>query len=164
MPRRVTSTATANDEPSPRELENSAPLRRTPGKEKYWRQQIAAQKASGLSAAKYCQRTGLNVNNFHWWAREVRERDKVQAMEMLGAEYRQLMNEVEEEAKANPFIPVKVSESTTRLEPLNSSATERGNNGSLDIVLRSGATIRVSDGTPMKLLLRVLKMLEEEKC
>ena len=167
MPRRRASMTTAVAAEAPGgELEHYAPLRRTPGKEKYWRQQLAAQSASGLSVAKYCERSGLNVNNFHWWVREIRERDKVNAVEMIGAEYRKLMNGVAEEEKADssPFVPVKIAESALRTTPASVADSEIGANGSLEIVLGSGATIRVTDSTPMKLLLRVLKMLEEEKC
>lgn len=130
--------------------DEQAPARRGAGKEKYWRQQIAQQRKSGLSQARYCQKHGLNPNNFSWWIREIRERDKVNAMEMLGAEFRALHEEVAREEE-NPFVAVNVVGS----EP---PVVE----GFLDVVLPSGAVIRVTEKTPMNLLARVLKKLEGE--
>ena len=39
------------------------------GRREQWRQRVAAQSGSGLSAAAYCREHGLGVNSFYRWRR-----------------------------------------------------------------------------------------------
>lgn len=49
--------------------------RRDPEKEKFWREQVAAQAASGKNVREYCREQGLKENMFFGWRRELKFRD-----------------------------------------------------------------------------------------
>ena len=42
--------------------------------EVYWREQIAACEASGMSIAAYCEAHGLRASRYYWWKSELRRR------------------------------------------------------------------------------------------
>src|SRR5271168_5528001 len=44
-------------------------------KELFWRKAIARQSESGLSQQAFCQKEGLNPNNFSWWKRKISRRE-----------------------------------------------------------------------------------------
>lgn len=41
----------------------------------YWRRQLEAQRRSGLSRRRYCERRGLRAGTFSWWAAKLREEE-----------------------------------------------------------------------------------------
>lgn len=114
-------------------------------KERYWRQLDTEQLSSGLSNKEFCQPRGIQVGTLQWWRRRIVARDQQRGLQP-GAKL--------SPAGQNPFIPIsplKLDQPATLLE--------RG----LEIVLPGGATIKVTDSTPMDLLSKVLNMLEA-KC
>ena len=44
-------------------------------KEHGWRATVSAWRASGLSVREYCRRHGVAESSFHFWRRELRERE-----------------------------------------------------------------------------------------
>lgn len=66
-----------------------AKVEREAAKERFWREALAVQAASGQSVRAYCQREGLSQSSFYAWRRTIAERDG---------------------AKAPPFVPVVVTD------------------------------------------------------
>ena len=113
---------------------STAKGKRNLGKERTWRKYITDHAASGLSAKTFCQIRGLNVNNFGRWRQEIARRDReVPVTSALPA--------------ANPFVPVRV---------IALPLTDIG----LEVLLPGNAVIKVTDDSPLKLLARVLRVLE----
>ena len=50
-------------------------MKRDAGKEKFWREAIAAAGGSGQSVREFCEQRGLKANQFYGWRRELRLRD-----------------------------------------------------------------------------------------
>lgn len=48
---------------------------RDPEKEHRWRATVCAWRASGLTVREYCRRHRVAESSFHFWRRELRERD-----------------------------------------------------------------------------------------
>ena len=48
---------------------------RDPRKELFWRKQLRAQQASGLSVRDFCHAQRLAESGFHYWRREILKRD-----------------------------------------------------------------------------------------
>jgi transposase len=44
-------------------------------KESFWRRAIIEQSGSGVSVRRWCRKHGLTEASFHWWRRELRQRD-----------------------------------------------------------------------------------------
>lgn len=53
-----------------------AARQRDPDREQFWRETIAAWRASGLSVPAYCRRHQVSVASFYSWRRELRRRDE----------------------------------------------------------------------------------------
>jgi hypothetical protein len=49
---------------------------KTESRESYWRRQVAACEASGLTIAHFCKRQGLSVGQYYWWRRALKQRRK----------------------------------------------------------------------------------------
>ena len=45
-------------------------------REEQWARHVEAWRSSGESARAYCERRGLKVSSFRYWARRIRERDE----------------------------------------------------------------------------------------
>ena len=50
-------------------------MKRDAGKEKFWREALAAADGCGQSVREFCQERGLKPNQFYGWRRELRLRD-----------------------------------------------------------------------------------------
>ena len=57
-------------------------------RESYWREQIAACAASGMSAVRYCREAGMPVVKYRWWKRELKRRNALAVLPVLFAEVR----------------------------------------------------------------------------
>ena len=57
-------------------------------RESYWREQIAACAASGMSAVRYCREAGMPVVKYRWWKRELKRRNALAVLPALFAEVR----------------------------------------------------------------------------
>jgi transposase-like protein len=103
----------------------------------HWSAVVAAQIASGLSVKEFCQQKGVTVSTFKRW------RLLLKADGLEGAE-----------PDENPFVQVPPSTASKRVVP---------SEGSLEIVLPGGGLIRVTETSPLELLARLIKILED-KC
>lgn len=54
-------------------------VRRSVGKESFWRRLVRGQASSGLSVRGWCRRHGQRESAFYWWRRELARRDAEQA-------------------------------------------------------------------------------------
>ena len=115
--------------------------KRLAAKEKYWRALVQEQAASGLSIGEFCRRKGIKMNTFKRWRQH-----------LLSAE-EQVISEARVRSKgrsSNPFVQVMASDfPAEKPDP------------QLEIVLPCGGKIVVSEQTPMALLAKVLRILEE---
>jgi hypothetical protein len=100
------------------------------------------QAASGLSVAEFCKRNRIGIGNFWRWRRSLStEAPKVSKPPVSVAQDR------------NPFVAVRLA-SPEDAVPIESV---------VEVIFPGGSKIRVTDRTPLDLLGRVLKILEN-KC
>lgn len=52
-----------------------AKRQRDPERERFWRRTFSAWQASGQSIREYCQQHDVTETSFHYWRRELRQRD-----------------------------------------------------------------------------------------
>ena len=53
---------------------SSEGARRDPARERFWREKVQGQAASGLSVGAYCRRHRLRASAFYYWRRVLAER------------------------------------------------------------------------------------------
>jgi len=111
-----------------------------PIKEKFWRKQFADVEVSGLSAQAFCRQRGLDSKNFFNWKKRLAARDSARAQH-------------QNEATSSDFVPVQ-------LLPENSEVAKQQNNLniSMEVVLRNGIVLRLTDQCPLKLLSSVISL------
>jgi transposase-like protein len=74
-----------------------AKRQRDPERERLWRRTVSAWQASGQTIREYCERHDVAETSFHYWRRELRQRDA----------------QVPTLSATPAFIPVRVIPSTT---------------------------------------------------
>ena len=52
---------------------------RDAAKERYWREAIRRQEASGLGTKRFCAQEGISEHRFYWWRRTLRQRGRHRA-------------------------------------------------------------------------------------
>jgi transposase len=110
-----------------------------PVKEQFWRDAIQCWERSGLSIRAFCAEQALSEFSFHAWRRTIARRDQPAS------------SPVPERRDPVPaFVPVRVTGAPLAL------ATP-----SLEVVLGSGRTVRVSPGFDPATLRHLLAVLEE---
>ena len=122
-----------------------------PAKEEFWRRTIADQARCGLCIKAYCQREGLEPRNFHRWRQVLARRDR----EVLSAQTVHSPDSFTRPVRSSAFLPVRVVQNAT--QPIASTTP-------IEIVLRSGPTVRVSRGFDPQALDLVLSVLEARRC
>jgi transposase len=111
---------------------------RDPKRERFWRRHVKSQCASGLTIRDYCAGHELPESSFHFWRREIANRDQQREATSLTA--------------APAFVPVTI------VEPRTVS------NVAIDIKLASGHRLRVRVGCDQQLLAEVVAVLEGQPC
>lgn len=101
-----------------------------------WAAVMAEHAVSGLSMVQFCQVKGISINTFRKQRAKLTRRRSGNGVKVS-------------EPPISPFVEVKLDGSRTSPEPF------------LDVFLPGGSKIRVTDRTPLELLSRVLKTLEE---
>lgn len=109
------------------------PHRRDPDKERFWRTLLELHSTSGLSVRDFCQQHHISEANFYAWRREIRLRDQ---------------EPTSKPQTTPPFVPIQILPSQSDLPPL-------------EILLRSGHTLKLRDGFDPHMLRLVLDALEE---
>jgi hypothetical protein len=119
---------------------------RDPRKERLWRQRLARWQRSGLTGRDFCRREHLAEPSFYNWKREIARRDR----ELAAATppIRKQRQPRTTQAGRTTFVPVTVVGATTVLE----------------VVVRSGQTVRVGVGFDAAHLRAVVTALEAPPC
>jgi hypothetical protein len=122
---------------------------RDPIREKFWRRSIRQQQRSGLTVRAFCLREGLKEGAFRWWRQALARRDREVAATT------QADREGEPIEAAPTFLPVRL------LDPEEIPARP---SPPIEVVLRTGPTIRVPSGFDPRTLGQVLAVLEGRPC
>ena len=118
-------------------------LRRSdPAKERFWRRVVAEHRRSGLTIREFCSRRSLSEPLFYAWRRELAHRD--------GRTLRRAPSSVGEASVTPRFVS---------LELAGPAATAM-----IEIVTRSGHTLRVPPGVDRQTLAEVWALLEGQPC
>lgn len=133
--------------------------RRDVSKELFWRRIIRQQQQSGLPVSRFCTTHDLKACTFHWWRRELAQRDKQSQQETASRPTRRPRS-----AEFPAFIPVAV---TTDDSPEN--RTPPGVSGddsstTIEVILKSGQRLRIPPDFAAPTLQRVLSVLEQHPC
>ena len=102
--------------------------------QQFWQMALETFKSSGLSVRQFCKQEGLAEPSFYSWRKRLAKVDGPDA-------------DKEEVCQPEPFIQISIP-------------TER--TGSLDIILFSGNTLKISSGTDIQTLSDVISVLHRE--
>jgi len=114
-----------------------------PAKERYWRQQIDDQAASGISIRGFCFERDLAENSFYAWRRELARRDEEVQLQTGKSE-----SASRSQQPSSAFVPVNVAPITTR---------------PIELVHPSGSLIRLSPGVDWQDVSRLLEVLDADR-
>ncbi|WP_052808354.1 IS66 family insertion sequence element accessory protein TnpA [Methyloterricola oryzae] len=119
-------------------------------RERYWQAHRIAWQSSGLSQRAYCQREGLSFSAFGYWRSRVKARV---------------------EASLPAFVPVLIEEPAVKAEEAERVAGSEspalispGFGTGVEIRLKSGRTIVVSEHFDEAVLARVIRVVEQVPC
>jgi hypothetical protein len=104
-----------------------------------WRKILADQALSGQSAAEFCGRNAISVNTFKRWRKDLELEPMASACVP------------KEKPKDNPFVAVNM-QAVKEAAPTEAA---------VEILLRGGSVIKVTERTSLELLSTVLKALED---
>jgi transposase-like protein len=116
---------------------------RDPARERFWREQVQGQAASGLSVGAYCRRHRLRPSAFYYWRRALAKGGRP------GGE---------------GFVPVTVADETTGPAGAMQRPTDRGQGGRIEILLANGRRVRVTGRVDRQALAAVLAVVEGVPC
>jgi hypothetical protein len=120
---------------------------RDPEREQFWRHTIADQAQSNLTIPAYCRRNRLSPATFRFWQRELARRDA----ESTPGHADERSASPTEQTRTPAFLPVRVVQDAHARIAANSP---------IEIVLPSGAIVRVTHGFNPQVLDAVLSVLE----
>jgi hypothetical protein len=117
-------------------------------KQRYWRDVIERQKASGQSIRKFCQTEGISEARFHWWQRrQLRPASSGES----AIRPKPGMSKRPARSLANRFLPVEVVKPAVEAP-------------AVEIVLPGGTLARIRSGTDVLWLCELLGALEQRPC
>jgi hypothetical protein len=119
---------------------SSRGLRRDPVKERFWRDALRRQEASGLSVHEFCSRHKLAEATFYSWRAEIQRRDRALKAASVAAA---------PPADRTKFLPVAVTNVATP--------------SPLEIALPSGVVLRVGGDCDRRILRTVLSAVLRNK-
>jgi transposase-like protein len=117
-------------------------------KEQHWRRHVAAWRRSGQSVRAYCAAQGLSEPSFYAWRKTLRERDGGGDTK---ARHSATIAQVAASPAVSPFVPVRLVEAAPA-------------SAAVEVVLRGGWVVRVTDGFTAQTLRAVLAALEGLPC
>ncbi len=126
-------------------------------KEGFWRQHLEAWQKSGLSKRGYCMENDLAYSSFMTWRREIELRDREKVPPANVAE---LLAKTPGR-NANPFVPIRIVPERESQEVKQVSEAKDGVAQQIEIVLPSGAVIRVHDSCDPCFVAKLLSGLEK---
>ena len=115
--------------------------RRDVAKERFWRRAVTQHRRSGLTIREFCARRGLSEPLFYSWRRE---------LALRGGSGIRNTSRADELAAAPRFVALKVA-----AEPAAAM---------IEIVTRSGHTLRVPPGVDRQTLADVWALVEGQRC
>ena len=122
------------------------------GKERFWRQHLAAWRRSGRGIRDYCRNAGLSEPSFYAWRRVLAERQSErQSARRMVASARKQAERPEQSTTAAAFVPVRLIE-------------ESAVAGSVEVMVRGGRVVRVAAGFAATTLREVVAVLEGLPC
>jgi hypothetical protein len=111
---------------------------RSTEKESFWRSHLKRQSSSGESIRGYCLRRGVSEASFHFWRREIANRDR----EVVAAS----------RSNSAGLIAVEIVDET----PVRSMTTQ-----TLEIECPGGAVIRLREEVSVEVLQRVIRACQQ---
>jgi hypothetical protein len=115
--------------------------RETSESENFWRHHVFEHVRSGLRRSEYCQLHDLSINSFKRWRNKFVGELKTNS----------LLNSPQ---PANPFVEVRVP----------SAPQPKIEDEVVELILPGRIRVRVTERTPLQLLVQVLKVMQELKC
>jgi hypothetical protein len=130
--------------------------KRDPEKERFWRDKVERQRASGLSQIEFCAREGVNSGTFNTWINILHRRDE-EAREAAAAARRaaakKKKSKEDSKRKQEPlFVPVG--------SPSNGNNHQLPNSTVAEIVF-AGGRIMIFAGAEIALVQAVIQALKE---
>jgi len=119
-------------------------------KEEYWRVQLDAWKASGLSVRKFCLVHSITESSFRAWSRELALRDRERARPSSA---------IPPSNSESPFVAIRLVPDQPELPeaPVTSTGCDVP---SLQIQMPGGASLLVTDTTDFSLVAKLISALE----
>ena len=133
------------------------------GKERFWRQHLAAWRRSGRGVRDYCRSAGLSEPSFYAWRRVLAERQAARrtvAAARKAAATQQQAERQEPSTTAAAFVPVRLIAESAESAVIAESAEA----GRVEVVVRGGRVVRVAAGFAAATLREVVAVLEGLPC
>ena len=124
-------------------------LRRDPGKERFWRDTLQRQRASGLSVREFSARHSLSEAAFYSWRAEIQRRDQESGQSTIRSQRAPRV-------RAKKAASLKAAPSVGRLKFLPVAVTNVATTSRLEIALPSGVVLRVGSDCDRQTLRTVL--------
>jgi hypothetical protein len=121
------------------------PRSRDAAKERYWKDVIRRQAASGVGIREYCDQAGVPEHRFHWWRRNLGRRDRKVTMKARADDPAPASDVGSDQPEFSTFVPVRLPFSL---------------GGSIEVVHPRGYVIRVPSGFDASVLQRILSTLD----
>lgn len=119
-------------------------------KEQGWRKVFADWVTSGLSAAQFCRDRQIKPHLFYEWKRIIAKRDA----EAAQSTHKRKPRPEQPTAEPDPFVQVHVKDSAPAAKRARESAT-------LEIVFKSGTSIKIGSDCSLSLLASVVDVMED---
>lgn len=118
-------------------------------KEQGWRKVFADWKASGLTSAQFCRERQIKPHLFYEWKRIIAQRDA----EVSRSARKPRQRSEKPAPEAGPFVEVRVKDYAPTAKHARESA-------SLEIVFKSGTSIKIASDCSLSLLASVVDVME----
>lgn len=143
--------------------------RRDRTRERFWREVIRRQTRSGLSISAFCEQDELAESAFYFWRRELQRRDAESASPVSSAR-RAGAASATNPSRRSPSPPIRPRPRTERsnrprFARLRVTPSELSSlSAALEIILPTGARLRVFPGASRQTLTDALFALESRPC
>jgi hypothetical protein len=138
--------------------------RRDPAKERFWRNTLQRQEATGLSIREFCAQHNLAENAFYSWRSEIRRRDREAGSKTFSAELaRFAKRRSSEPVRAQKTHPLEKRAAVEHPKFLPVAVTGIATFSLLEIALPSGVVLRIGRDCDRKTLRTVLALVLRQK-
>jgi hypothetical protein len=135
--------------------------RRDPAKERFWRNTLQRQEATGLAVGEFCAQHNLAETAFYSWRSEIRRRDREAGSKTFSAELARSAKRrsSEPEVRAQKAHPLKKRAAVEHPKFLPVAVTGIATVSLLEIALPSGVVLRIGRDCDRKTLRTVLAVV-----